>query len=100
MTVTTDLVERIWARDPTVWTGGDEAQWLGWLDEPQRMQEQLDDVDPEGEPRYAPASYHIDALAATRVPSRLAPSFILTFVPDVGPVARNTSSRVITIFTG
>ena len=44
MTVTTDLVERIWARDPTVWTGADEAQWLGWLDEPQRMLEQLDDV--------------------------------------------------------
>jgi len=40
----TDVVERIWARDPTVWTGGDEAQWLGWLDEPQRMLEQLDDV--------------------------------------------------------
>ncbi len=44
MSVTTDLVERIWARDPTVWTGADEAQWLGWLDEPQRMQEQLEDV--------------------------------------------------------
>ena len=44
MSVATDLVERIWARDPTVWTGADEAQWLGWLDEPQRMQEQLDDV--------------------------------------------------------
>ena len=44
MTVATELVERIWARDPTVWTGGDEAQWLGWLDEPQRMLEQLDDV--------------------------------------------------------
>jgi transaldolase / glucose-6-phosphate isomerase len=44
VTVTTDLVERIWARDPTVWTGADEAQWLGWLDEPRRMLEQLDDV--------------------------------------------------------
>ena len=44
MTVTTELVERIWARDPTVWTGADEAQWLGWLDEPQRMLEQLDEV--------------------------------------------------------
>jgi transaldolase/glucose-6-phosphate isomerase len=44
VSVTTDLVERIWARDPTVWTGADEAHWLGWLDEPQRMQEQLDDV--------------------------------------------------------
>jgi glucose-6-phosphate isomerase len=44
VTVTTDLVERIWARDPTVWTGADEAQWLGWLDEPRRMLEQLDEV--------------------------------------------------------
>jgi transaldolase/glucose-6-phosphate isomerase len=40
----TEVVERIWARDPTLWTGADEAQWLGWLDEPQRMLEQLDDV--------------------------------------------------------
>ena len=44
MTVATEIVERIWARDPTVWTGGEEARWLGWLDEPQRMLEQLDDV--------------------------------------------------------
>ncbi len=25
-------IERIWKKDPTVWTGGDEGQWLGWLD--------------------------------------------------------------------
>ena len=25
-------VARIWARDPSVWTGNDEADWLGWLD--------------------------------------------------------------------
>jgi Phosphoglucose isomerase len=31
-----ELVQRIWARDPTVWTGQDEAEWLGWLDEPFR----------------------------------------------------------------
>ena len=36
-----ELVDRIWARDPTVWTGGDEASWLGWLDEPGRMLERL-----------------------------------------------------------
>jgi transaldolase/glucose-6-phosphate isomerase len=36
------LVERIWARDATVWTGADEASWLGWLDEPARMQEQVE----------------------------------------------------------
>ncbi|HEU4401438.1 MAG TPA: bifunctional transaldolase/phosoglucose isomerase [Candidatus Polarisedimenticolia bacterium] len=23
---------RLWARDPALWTGGDEAGWLGWLD--------------------------------------------------------------------
>jgi transaldolase / glucose-6-phosphate isomerase len=39
-----DLVERIWARDPSVWTGGDEANWLGWLDEPIRMLERVDDL--------------------------------------------------------
>jgi transaldolase / glucose-6-phosphate isomerase len=34
---TADLVERLWARDSTLWTGRDEAQWLGWLDEPSRQ---------------------------------------------------------------
>ena len=29
-----ELVERIWARDASLWTGSDEARWLGWLDEP------------------------------------------------------------------
>jgi hypothetical protein len=38
------LIEGIWERDSTVWTGHDEAQWLGWLDEPLHAQEQLDDV--------------------------------------------------------
>ena len=38
------LIERIWERDPSVWTAQDEAQWLGWLDEPLRVQEQLDDI--------------------------------------------------------
>jgi glucose-6-phosphate isomerase len=33
---TDELVERIWSRDATLWTGRDEAQWLGWLDEPSR----------------------------------------------------------------
>jgi transaldolase / glucose-6-phosphate isomerase len=37
-----ELVERIWARDPTVWTGKDEAKWLGWLDEPARRRDDLD----------------------------------------------------------
>jgi transaldolase/glucose-6-phosphate isomerase len=39
-----ELVDRIWARDPTVWTGSDEGQWLGWLDEPARMLERLEEL--------------------------------------------------------
>jgi transaldolase / glucose-6-phosphate isomerase len=38
------LIEGIWERDPTVWTGSDEAHWLGWLDEPLHIQEGLDDI--------------------------------------------------------
>jgi glucose-6-phosphate isomerase len=38
---TEQLVERIWERDPTVWTGSGEEKWLGWLDEPQRMRERI-----------------------------------------------------------
>ena len=34
-----ELIDRIWERDPTTWTGADEARWLGWLDEPSRMRE-------------------------------------------------------------
>jgi transaldolase/glucose-6-phosphate isomerase len=37
-----ELVERIWQRDPTVWTAKDEARWLGWLDEPARRREDVD----------------------------------------------------------
>jgi hypothetical protein len=39
------LVERIWERDPTVWTGTDEDKWLGWLDEPKRMQERIGELE-------------------------------------------------------
>src|SRR5918994_4779012 len=41
---TAELVERIWQRDPSVWTGKDEAQWLGWLDEPPRMRERVHEL--------------------------------------------------------
>ena len=34
---TAELVERLWARDASLWTGADEARWLGWLDEPSRF---------------------------------------------------------------
>ena len=28
---------RIWAKDATLWTGSDEAKWLGWLDIAERI---------------------------------------------------------------
>jgi hypothetical protein len=40
-----EVVDRIWARDPTIWTGTDEAHWLGWLDEPGRMLERVDELE-------------------------------------------------------
>jgi transaldolase / glucose-6-phosphate isomerase len=39
-----ELVERIWARDATVWTGAGEDKWLGWLDEPKRMHERAGEI--------------------------------------------------------
>ncbi len=39
-----ELIDRIWERDATVWTGADEAKWLGWLDEPSRMRERVPEL--------------------------------------------------------
>jgi hypothetical protein len=39
-----EIIDRIWERDPTVWTGADEAKWLGWLDEPRRMRERVEEL--------------------------------------------------------
>jgi transaldolase/glucose-6-phosphate isomerase len=37
-------VRRLWARDASLWTGGDEASWLGWLDLPEAPRAQLDEL--------------------------------------------------------
>lgn len=34
--------ERLFARDAALWTGGDEARWLGWLDAPEASLARLD----------------------------------------------------------
>ena len=39
-----ELVERVWARDASLWTGAGEEKWLGWLDEPKRMQERISEL--------------------------------------------------------
>ena len=38
------IVERIWAYDASVWTGGDEDRWLGWLDVVDRVRPHLDEL--------------------------------------------------------
>jgi hypothetical protein len=37
-----EIVERIWAHDASVWTSSGEDKWLGWLDEPWRMAEDVE----------------------------------------------------------
>jgi transaldolase / glucose-6-phosphate isomerase len=36
------IVERVWGHDASLWTGNDESAWLGWLDEPTRMAEDVE----------------------------------------------------------
>jgi transaldolase/glucose-6-phosphate isomerase len=36
-----DRIARLWDRDASLWTGGDEGRWLGWLDILDRMQPTL-----------------------------------------------------------
>lgn len=36
-------IRRLWARDASVWTGADEARWLGWLDSAVLAKGKLDD---------------------------------------------------------
>jgi transaldolase / glucose-6-phosphate isomerase len=42
-------LRRLWARDAALWTGKDEAQWLGWLDIVAAQQARLDDLVALGE---------------------------------------------------
>jgi transaldolase / glucose-6-phosphate isomerase len=39
-----ELIARIWERDASVWSGADEAKWLGWLDEAGRMRERVPEL--------------------------------------------------------
>ena len=55
---------------------------------------------PIGDPGKAPAWNLRSSFAPVILPSRVAPSLTSITAPEVGPVARNTSSRVITSFTG
>ena len=49
---------------------------------------------------YAPESIRMSVSMAVMVPSRVAPILTRVSAEETGPVARNTSSRLMTIFTG
>src|SRR5271156_1473341 len=55
---------------------------------------------PTGDPGNPPASYAIQISAATILPSLVAPILQRIVEPEVGPVARSPSPRVITSLTG
>jgi transaldolase/glucose-6-phosphate isomerase len=38
-------LDRLWARDASLWSGSDEADWLGWLDIVQQSRQQLDEME-------------------------------------------------------
>jgi hypothetical protein len=88
-----ELVARIWSRDPTVWTGKDEARWLGWLDGPSRMRDDVQTFLRLGEDVLA----HAEAVVLLGMGgSSLAPEVIRTlFGSDVLHVLDTTHPRAI-----
>ncbi|MGK3844985.1 hypothetical protein, partial [Enterococcus faecium] len=39
---TNGTIRALWQHDAKVWTGGDEAKWLGWLDIVSREQNEIE----------------------------------------------------------
>ena len=35
-------IDRLWARDASLWTNQDESKWMGWLDIVERQQKDLE----------------------------------------------------------
>jgi transaldolase/glucose-6-phosphate isomerase len=69
-----DLVERIWAHDASLWTNSGEDKWLGWLDEPARMRARV--LELEAFARGVVADGHTDIVLAGMGGSSLAPEVI------------------------
>ena len=87
-----ELVERVWARDPTLWTGHDEDRWLGWLDEPLRMRERA----PELEELAAATADHTNVVLLGMGGSSLAPEVLRrTFENERLHVLDTTHPRAI-----
>ena len=87
------LIEGIWERDATTWTGSDEGKWLGWLDEPLHVQERLDEIR-----RFAESLHdEVDAVVLCGMGgSSLAPEVLRrTFEVDSFHVLDTTHPRAI-----
>ena len=87
------LIEGIWERDATTWTGSDEGKWLGWLDEPLHVQEGL-----EGIRRFAESVHEEvdDVVLCGMGGSSLAPEVLRrTFEVDRFHVVDTTHPRAI-----
>ncbi len=41
----TEIVDRIWAHDASLWTGADENRWLGWLDVGTRIRPHVEELE-------------------------------------------------------
>ena len=67
---------RLWRRDPSLWTGGDEARWLGWLDIAERQTRHLGELEAFG--REIRAAGFADALLLGMGGSSLGPEVIST----------------------
>jgi len=94
VTERSELIGRIWERDPTVWTGADEAKWLGWLDEPRRMGERVAELDAFAD---AVADENLDAVVLLGMGgSSLAPEVIKrTFRQETFHVLDTTHPQAI-----
>ncbi len=71
-----DKVCRLWARDASLWTGGDENSWLDWLDVAVDQLEHLGDLRRLG--RFAQGRYFSDVLLLGMGGSSLAPEVFST----------------------
>jgi transaldolase/glucose-6-phosphate isomerase len=54
-----DRMSQLWNRDASLWTGGDEAQWLGWLDVVEASLAQVDELQDFGKEIAASPITHV-----------------------------------------
>ena len=79
-----DRVARLWAGDSSLWTGGEESRWLGWLHAPERALENLDRI--EARAREAREAGLEHALLLGMGGSSLAPEMFSKALPGTDEV--------------